>query len=272
MTSLRLTALWPLALFLGLPLIWWLRGRSTTNLSPGYLNAATALRTLAFTLLVLALTGPVGLVATREVSVVYALDLSRSVAPAYIESALRWIRESNSSQRPATARYVAFADRAILLDDVEQLPKLAVTSATSAPAAALTQGATNIEAALDTALLGFETDQVKRLVLLTDGNQTQGDVWQVLPRLQSQAVRVYAYPAEVRAQNDAWIEAIDIDDGARRDEPVAISVRVVSQAQAQATVRLMSGGKKLGEQRLRLRTGLNTLVFNTRLRQQGAVE
>ena len=272
MTSLSFTALWPLALLLGLPLIWWLRRGSATNLSPGYLNAATALRTLAFTLLVFALTAPVWLAATREVSVVYALDVSRSVSPAYIESALRWIRESNRSQHPATARYVAFADRAILLDDVEQVPQLAVTSASSAAAGALKQGATDIEAALDTALLGFAPDQVKRLVLLTDGNQTQGDVWQVLPRLQSEAVRVYAYPAGARAQNDAWIEAIDIADGARRDEPVTISVRVVSQAPAQASVRLTSGGSELGKQPARLRAGLNTVLFNTRLRQQGAVE
>src|SRR4051812_3689259 len=61
MTSLSFTALCPLALLLGLPLIWWLRRRSATNLSPGHLNVATALRTLSFALLVLALTGPVWL-------------------------------------------------------------------------------------------------------------------------------------------------------------------------------------------------------------------
>src|SRR5215475_6366193 len=103
MHGLKFTALWPLALFAVLPSIWWLRHRSRTNLSPHLLNAAMALRTIAFTLVVLALTGPVWQAATREVSVVYALDVSRSVAPAYIESALKWMRDSNHRERPATA-------------------------------------------------------------------------------------------------------------------------------------------------------------------------
>jgi Ca-activated chloride channel family protein len=272
MASLSFTALWPLALLAALPLIWWLRYRSTTNLSPRHLDAAMVLRAAAFALVVLALARPVWQAATRDVSVVYALDVSRSVAPTYIESALRWIREANRSQAPSTARYVAFADHAVLFDDLEQLPKLAVTADASAPAGALQQGATDIEAALDQALLGFDADQVKRLVLLTDGNQTRGDVWQVLPRLQAEGVRVYAFPATVRAQNDAWIEAIEAPNGVRRDEPVGISVRVVSQAQAQASVRLTSAGSELGRQHVRLRAGLNTVVFNTRIRQQGAVE
>ncbi len=272
MSGFSLTALWPLALTAALPLIWWLRRRSITNLSPRHLDAAMVLRALAFTLVVLALTRPVWNAATRDVSVVYALDVSRSVSPTYIEAALKWIRAANRSQAPATARYVAFADRAVMVDDVDELPRLAVSADAAAPTGALQQGATDIEAALDQALLGFDADQVKRLVLLTDGNQTQGDVWQVLPRLQAEAVRVYAFPAGVRAQNDAWIESIEAVDSVRRDEPIAISVRVVSQAATPATVRMIGAGVELGRQRVHLRAGLNTFVFNSRLRQQGAVD
>jgi uncharacterized membrane protein len=272
MNSFSFAALWPFALLAALPLIWWIRHRSTTNLSPRHLDAVMALRACAFALVVLALTRPVWQAATRDVSVVYALDVSRSVAPAYIESALNWIRDTNRSQAPATARYVVFADRAVLLDDLEQVPKLAVTSDRAAPASALQQGATDIEAALDQALLGFDATQVRRLVLLTDGNQTQGDVWQVLPRLQAEGVRVFAFPATERAQSDAWIESIEAPNGVRRDEPISLSVRVVNQGEAQAAVRLMSAGSDLGRQQVRLHPGVNAVVFNTRLRQAGAVE
>src|SRR5690349_15532647 len=242
MNSFSLSALWPLLLAAALPLIWWLRRSSSTNLNPRLLTAVTLLRASVFMLLVLAMARPVWHVATRDVSVVYALDVSRSVAPEYIDSALKWIREANRTQAPAAARYVAFADRAVMVDDLDALAKVAVTADPTAPASALQQGATDIEAALDQALLGFDADRVKRLILLSDGNQTQGDVWQVLPRLQAAQVRVFAFPAGGRARDDAWIESIEMPDGVRRDEPVVITVRVVSQAPARSTVWLRAGG------------------------------
>ena len=126
MSGLSFTALWPLALLAIVPLIWWIRHRSATHLSPRLLDTVMALRACAFALLVAALARPVWQAPARDVSVVYALDVSRSVAPAYIESALKWIRDANRAQSPATARYVVFADRAVLLDDIDQVPKLAV--------------------------------------------------------------------------------------------------------------------------------------------------
>ena len=81
----------------------------------------------AFALVLLALTRPVWHAATRDISVVYALDVSRSVAPAFVESALEWIRGANRSQAPATARYVVFAERPCWSTISMQLPKLAVT-------------------------------------------------------------------------------------------------------------------------------------------------
>jgi uncharacterized membrane protein/uncharacterized protein YegL len=269
MSHLSLTMLWPLAMLTALPLIWWVRRRSRTNLSPAHLNAAMVLRALAFVLVVLALTGPVWLAPTRAVSVVYALDVSRSIAPAYIESAMQWIRGANRTEQPATARYVAFADRAVLLDDVDDLRKVA--AGVQVPGVPQ-PGATDIESALDTALRGFEADQVKRLVLLTDGNQTHGDVWRALPHLTAENVRVHVFPADTRAQNDAWVESLDVPDGIRRDEPASVTVRVVSQSDTPAVVRLMNGTADLGRQTVRLHAGVNTTAFNARLRQQGAVE
>jgi uncharacterized membrane protein len=270
MGGFDLAAPWLTALAALLPLIWWVRARSSTNLNPRLLNAAMWLRSAAFTLLVISLAQPVWHAATRDVSVVYALDVSRSVSPRSIESALKWMREAARSQ--ADARYIAFADRPVLVNDLDGIAKVAVSADAAGPAGALQQGATDLEAALDSALSGFAADRVKRLVLFTDGNQTRGDVWQALPRLIAAKVRVFAFPAAERAHNDAWIESIELPASVRRDEPVQATVRVVSQAETPATVRLRTGRTELGRQAIKLRAGLNALTFNTRLRQQGAVE
>ncbi len=269
---LSLDALWPLWLLLLIPVLWWIAHRSRTTLGRRHLVVATALRTLVFALVIAALTRPAWLTSPNDISVVYALDVSRSVAPAFVQSALSWIRSANSEQHPASARYVVFGERPVVVDDVEQILKLAVTSEQDAGRGSVQQGATDIEAALDLALLASDPDQVRRVVLLSDGNQTEGDVWRVLPRLVSEHVRVFAFPAGERAQRDAWIEAIEAPPGVRRDEPVSIVVRVASLEPAPATLRLLTDTGELGRQSVQLKAGTNVLSFRARLRQSGAVE
>jgi Ca-activated chloride channel homolog len=264
--------LWPLALLALLPLIWLLGVRSATNLGARHLALATTLRALTFVLLTLALMQPVWHARTREVSVVYALDVSRSVAPDFVQSALEWIRRANREHAPAVARYVVFAERPVLVSSLDEVPKVSVTSDPSAPADALQQSATNIERALDEALLGLDPDRIDRLVLMTDGNATRGDVWRVLPRLRARHVRLYAIPAPGRAERDAWIEAIELPPDTRRDEPVTVTVRVASESSAPAMLRLYSSDGDLGRRAVQLEAGVNQFLFHTRIRQSGAVD
>jgi hypothetical protein len=177
MSWVAFEAHWPLALLALIPLLWWVRMRSRTNLGPRHLTTLTFLRTCAVTLVVLALMRPVWTAGSSAVSVVYALDVSRSVATAFIQSALEFTRRATKEGGPASARYVVFADSPRLAASVEAVSKLAVTQRSDfAEGAAIRQGATDIERALDEALLGFAPDEVKRLVLFTDGNQNHGDV------------------------------------------------------------------------------------------------
>ena len=61
------------------------------------------------------------------------------------------------------------------------------------------------------------------MVLFTDGNQTDGDVWRALPRLLAQGVRVFPFAATPQTRTDAWIEAMELPDNVRRDEPIAVT-------------------------------------------------
>ena len=109
---------------------------------------------------VLALMRPVWQAGGAEVSVVYALDVSRSVASGFVQSALEFMRKANAQGRPAETRYVVFADRPRLVDSADDIPAIAVVSGQSASAPvirasgnrAIDQGATNLERALDEAL------------------------------------------------------------------------------------------------------------------------
>ncbi|HEV8694161.1 MAG TPA: hypothetical protein VGQ93_08280, partial [Lysobacter sp.] len=259
---------WPSLLLLAIPLLWWAARRTRTNLARRHLAVVTVLRSLAVAMLALALMQPQWHAGSDDVAVVYALDVSRSVSSSFIDSALAWIGDADREGKPAQARYLAFADRPVLLEKPEQVRNLAVTEG-SPREGAIDQAATNIERALDEALLGLDRDRVKRLVLLTDGNQTEGDVWRVLARLKEANVRVFPIPAKVRDDGDAWLEGIEVPQILRQGEPVTVTVRAFSPNEARARMVLRTGNTVLGNRAVRLTAGLNRVSFEIQLSSAG---
>ena len=242
-----LTQAWPLWLLSLLPLMWLAAWRHRTRLSHRRMVLAAALRSLTLAALALALTQPVLQRAIADISVVYALDVSRSVAPAFVQGALDWMRQANREGKPAQARYVVFADRPRLLNSVEEIESVAVSDEAAASRLVIGQGATDLEQALDMAAFGFAPNHAKRLVLMSDGNATDGDLWRALPRLQAQGVRIFALPAPAAVDNDAWIEAVTLPEGVRQQEPAAIRVRVFSRSHSQALLAMKLNGEPLAQ-------------------------
>lgn len=261
-------SLWPLVLLLAIPLLWWIASRTRTNLGHRHLLVVGTLRAAAIAFLALALMRPQWIADATEVSVVYALDVSRSVSSPFIESALDWIGEADRTGKPVQSGYLAFADRPRLFGQASDLRNLAVTEG-EFQAGVIDQAATNLERALDEALLALDRDRIKRVVLLTDGNQTDGDVWRVLPRLKQAGVRVYPVPARVRDEGDTWLDGIEVPASVRSDEPVTVNVRVFSPRPVRAQVRLNSGRTRLGSRSVSLVPGLNRVAFEIKLPQRG---
>ncbi len=271
MTDLTLTQSWPLWLLALLPLLWWFAWRSRTNLAPAHIVTVTALRCLALVAIVLALLQPVWTAPLTQVSVVYALDVSRSVASGFVQSALEFIGRANREAAPAVARYVVFADGARIVTDAQAVNGVGVSATREADPRVLYQGATNLELALDESLLALDPDRVKRVVLFTDGNQNRGDVWRALPQLAAQGVRVFPFPARPQVQSDAWIEGMLVPEGVRRDEPTTVTLQVVSQQRARARVAVAGAGRTLAMREVQLEQGVNRIAMPVRLRNAGAL-
>lgn len=270
-THLTFSSMWPLWLLALLPLLAWVAWRSRTNLAPAHIATVSALRALTLAALIVALMQPVWTVSTRQLSVVYALDVSRSVASGFVQSALQFIDQANREAAPALARYVVFAGDARTTASPQSVPQVGVTTMRGADPRLLYQGETDLERALEEALLNLDPDRIRRIVLFTDGNQTRGDVWRVLPRLVAQGVRVFPFPARPQVAVDAWIESMQVPAGVRRDEPASVTLQVVSQQRTRAQVSVAAAGRPLALREVWLEAGPNTLTLPVRLRGEGAL-
>ncbi len=271
MTLANPIALWLLA---GLPLVWLLAWRSRRLHSLHRLAVAMLVRSLVVVLLAVAMAQPMVLERSREISVVYAIDVSRSVSSSFLGQALDWAGAANERYRPAQARYLVFGDGVRLLESAEQVLSVKVTvedvARASSTSGAIGQSATDIESALHAAMFGFAPHHARRLVLITDGNQTRGDVWRALPRLKTENVRVFTMPAAVSADSDAWVESIAFPPGVRKQEPVSVRVTVRSLKNVAAVVELSSPKRILGKRNVALQRGENVIAFETRLSRAGS--
>ncbi len=261
--------IWPLLLLLAVPLIVWVGRRTNTGLSESHLRLSTVVRGAVVVLLALALMQPVWKRPARLLSVVFALDVSGSIAPAFIDSAIDWIAETSAEGAPAHARYVAFAGSPQAAGSAQEIRDLSVSR--GGAEGSIDQDATDVEAALAYALRNFDPRYLRRLVLITDANETQGDLLRLVGQANEEGVRVFTLPAGVRASGDSWVEAIELPEEVRQGEPVAALVHVYARAETTGTLELRSGGEVLETRDLSFQPGPHVIPFEVRLPDTGTM-
>ena len=98
-------ALW---LILLLPLLWWLSSNTKTTLGRKHLRLLTTFRAVSLLAVILGLAQPIIRYGNQDISVIYALDVSRSVAADFIDKSLKWIDEVEERHNPAHSRIIIF--------------------------------------------------------------------------------------------------------------------------------------------------------------------
>ncbi len=268
--SITLSHFWPLLLaVVVIPLAWRMTRHTAVGLSGRHLRATAIARTGLVALLALALSQPVWHRGGKWISVIYALDVSSSIDPTFIDTAIDWIASSAASGGADHSGFIAFGGSAQSAESAEAMRGVEVSA--DGANGSIGQGATDLEAAVAQALRSFDPRYLKRLVLITDGNENAGDLSRIVGQAQESGVRIFAMPATVRGEGDSWIEAIDMPLDMRRQEPIAPTVEVFSRMATSATVEVLGNGATLESKRVELQPGLNTIPFEVRVPAEGGV-
>ncbi|MGH7786008.1 MAG: vWA domain-containing protein, partial [Candidatus Binatia bacterium] len=183
-TALGLTVLRPaLLLLLAATPVFFLWPARTG--SPRARRAATLLRAAAFACVVLALAGVrlTARIPSDHLTVVAAVDVSDSVDAAGREWERRYLNELRRRLAPGDQLAVLrFAG------DVELLRPLDGTAALDTLGTSSASATTDVSAAIASAMTLLPADGPRRLLLLTDGNETRGDARRQIPWLRAAGV------------------------------------------------------------------------------------
>ncbi len=128
---------------------------------------------------------------------------------------------------------------------------------------AIDQSQTDIAAAMERALRSFAPNHLKRLVLVSDGNENSGDLAAVIPRLKKEGVEVFTVPQPVRSDQDVWIETLMAPPQVNAEEQFPLEVHIYSPSDMTSTVEIRNGTKVLASRSVPLKKGLNRVAFET---------
>lgn len=121
--------------------------------------------------------------------------------------------------------------------------------------------ATNLESAVQTALALFPEEQAKRLVLLTDGSENEGDVLNTVRSLTDRDVELKAVSYESAVSEEVYVSDVTLPDTIRQGNSFQVEAEIYASESTAATVSLYSGRTLKGSQDVILHKGYNRLLF-----------
>ena len=200
-------------------------------------------RTAGLVLLILALAGLQSRSLTDLRHVIFVTDVSRSVGGAACTTAQRFVEETQPHCGPHQVSFLPFAGR-----------PGQVQSTWNGEAEALDDLASDPAAALRLALAALPSDYVPQVVLLTDGNETQGQ----LARVASGAgVPIWVKSLPSFPQPAACVAEVRAPTQARPSGEVPIEVLVTANYEGPAKLELTGGATRPEPQAVQLVAGEN---------------
>ncbi len=257
----------PLALLLLIPALALTVGLhlgARRRMGSGRRRAALVVRSLLLGALVFALAGFQLVLPVDRLATVFVVDLSDSVGNAGREDALAFLRET-LKERPDddVAGIVAFGKAAL----VERLPT--TLSAIDRLASTPVRSATDIGGALRLATALFPDDAQKRIVLLSDGNDTTGDGQAEAALAASRGVRIETRRIGLGDVDEVLIERMTTPSTARLGESVPVVVEIRSTVGQTSTVRLFADGTLAATKPVELQAGLTRVTFEVKPTEAG---
>ncbi|MBT6272560.1 MAG: VWA domain-containing protein [Chromatiales bacterium] len=207
--------------------------------------------------LIVALAGPLRSDQSNRTDVIFALDVSASVDAKTAEKGLSLVNHAiREKDAAAGIGVVVFAASATTEMRLTTNPTLLDT-----PSAEVESGATNIAKAMELAVSGFTGGGHRRVVLLSDGRETEGNALAAAAVARSVGVEVMTVVLpSTRDQTDVRVVGLHAPRAVSSDEPFELRMVVQAAKAGVARMLLMRNGELIAERDVSLQPGMNQMV------------
>lgn len=232
--------------------LWWsLMKQKGAVLAKGFIIS----RMVICTLLIGALCGISLQVMGKNVATVFLLDVSDSMrdfrdeGTHFIQQALEDLPKNHK------ASVIVFGGDSQMdkfLDTNKSYNKISATPISEA---------TNIEQALQSALAYLPEESNKEVILLSDGQENEGNMLKVTQLIKNANVDFKVYKVGQKSHSEVYIDELKVPETIYKGESFSVTTKIISNVATKAKLTLFSGTEKKSEQWVDLEVGENTFVF-----------
>jgi uncharacterized membrane protein len=247
--------------------IWWLQVAGYSGLSGVRATVALVARLSVLAILILALTEPRIVSRTDGLALVYALDVSDSMGEKVSDQSLNYIlKTAGGKPEKDEAGLVVFGrDAAVELPPRLSFPFEVIN-------ARVAKDGTDIAKALSLSAAVVPEDKQGRIVLASDGVETEGNVRGILDDLKSRHVAVDVLPIQYEYQHEVWLERLDLPRQVKIGETYEAGVLLNSLQPGDGKLVLRENGKVIAEQTVHYERGKNRYTLPLYFREPGYYE
>lgn len=260
---IHLTHPWFLALLLVLPLLALAMTGSLTGMTRPQRVVCYALRCLILALIALSLAGIRLSIKSDDLAVLFLVDGSASIS----DEAQKQARDFITASLPGRRAH----DESTAIGFAKQ-PKILQASLAGGVAqhwpSPTARNSTDVGKALSFAGAVISPDKARRIVLLSDGNDTGESGPEIARKLALSGIELFTVPLKNPALPEVLAEQLDVPRRIQLGEPFDLTAKIRSNVETPATVKFYQNQFLIGQTQLRLKPGLNDASLR-RLKPEG---
>lgn len=239
-------------LLLLLPLVWYM-SRRLRLIERGRRFAIIILRTILLLLVIFALAKLEFRKSSRDLSVFFLLDVSESVPADKQHEATTLLSQLSKKKSSADQTgVIVFGERPSIetstVKNYEYEGRLLSTVGADR---------TDIASALRLAMAAFPADAMRRIVLLSDGNENFGSALEAARIAKNNGIPIDTITLSYESRNDVQLEKIVVPERTAKDAPFDIKVFVNSEQNTDAVIRVFEDGNLILEEKRSVVAGRN---------------
>lgn len=241
---------------LAAPWVWWLHYSGWSGLTGWRGHLALQSRLWLIGIFAMLLAEPRAVRKSDTLSLMYALDVSDSMGPAISEKSIEWMLAATKkkSEKDEAGLIVFGRDAAVELPPRPSFPFETITSQVKHDGSDLGKGLGLAAAMLPEGNRG-------RVVLISDGNETEGSVLPVLDELKSRGIPVDVLPVGFNLEKEVWLERLDLPRIVKKGETYDAAVLLSALTPGKGTLRLAENGQVIAEREVQYTAGKNRFTL-----------
>lgn len=231
-----------------------------------YTWVSTVIRIITASFLIMALSGMSIIDKAKDDTTIFLADVSdsTSVSTSKLESFIDSAQEHKKNGDKTAV--VAFASRPITV-----LPTTNEYNAVKLDTPTAGKESTDIESAIKSAATIYDKNTNKRMVLMTDGQETKGDVVSLRNMLKSDSISLLVYDISNAVENEAGVREISLPQYVNLNMDYDVNVVIDSVGSQSAVLRLYRGSTLVVNETISLKNGENRYVFTDKALTGGGI-